>query len=86
MGKATAQDVRRAQKIADAYGRIQDLRREINDEFKNIKQLVADDGQPVWEVEDVEKMRITHRMVLNHDLMYAFGCWTTWAENRKSDL
>lgn len=83
MGKATAQDVRQARKIADAFSRIQEMRRQIDAEFREIKQLVADDGQPVWEIEDVEKMRVTHNMVLNYDLLHAQGNWETWADNRK---
>lgn len=86
MGKATREDVRIAEAVSAGYDRIRELRKQINEEFLNIKELVEQDGQPIWEVQDVEKMRITHNMVLNYELLHAAGNWDTWADSRRRDL
>lgn len=86
MGKATREDVRIAEAVSAGYDRIRELRKQINEEFLNIKELVEQDGQPIWEVQDVEKMRITHNMVLNYELLHAAGNWESWADYRRRDL
>lgn len=77
----------RAKRIAWKYKKILDLRNDIDELFKEIAEEVSEDYDPGgYESERVERMRITHNMVLGSDLIRQLTAWQDYHEARKGYL